>query len=171
MSSSGATAVFLLEAGMQMGLKFAGVYSVGNGAQVDVEDVLEHLDRTFDPVKDSRIKLLYLESVSDPARLLRHAASLVKKGARIAAIRDALDRAAVLGELRGTIRPAPLARAVATAICGVGLLHFEPLLDQSQLERFGVERSDFRNPPSELGRERRELIEPPSAMFMISSIS
>jgi acetyltransferase len=86
-SSSGATAVFLLEAGMQMGLKFAGVYSVGNGAQVGVEDVLEHLDRTFDPVKDSRIKLLYLESVSDPARLLRHAASLVKKGARIAAIK------------------------------------------------------------------------------------
>ena len=38
-SSSGATAVFLLEAGMQMGLKFAGVYSVGNGAQVGVEDV------------------------------------------------------------------------------------------------------------------------------------
>jgi acetyltransferase len=86
-SSSGATAVFLLEAGMQMGLNFAGVYSVGNAAQVGVEDVLEHLDRTFDPVKDSRTKLLYLESVSDPARLLRHAASLVKKGARIAAIK------------------------------------------------------------------------------------
>ena len=86
-SSSGATAVFLLEAGMQMGLKFAGVYSVGNGAQVGVEDVLEHLDRTFDPETDSRIKLLYLESISDPAGLLKHAASLVRKGARIAAIK------------------------------------------------------------------------------------
>ncbi|MGD9020448.1 MAG: acetate--CoA ligase family protein [Lysobacterales bacterium] len=86
-SSSGATAVFLLEAGMRMGLKFAGVYSVGNGAQVSIEDVLEHMDRTFDPAADSRVKLLYLESVTDPAKLLKHASSLIRKGARIAAIK------------------------------------------------------------------------------------
>jgi acyl-CoA synthetase (NDP forming) len=86
-SSSGATAVFLLEAGMLMGLKFANVFSVGNSAQVGVEDVLEHMDLNFDAKTDSRIKLLYLESVSSPAKLLKHAASLINKGARIAAIK------------------------------------------------------------------------------------
>jgi acetyltransferase len=86
-SSSGATAVFLLEAGMLMGLKFANVFSVGNSAQVGVEDVLEHMDLNFDAKTDSRIKLLYLESVSSPAKLLKHASSLINKGARIAAIK------------------------------------------------------------------------------------
>ena len=32
----------------------------GHAMGVGVEDVLEHLDRTFDPVKDSRIKLVFL---------------------------------------------------------------------------------------------------------------
>lgn len=86
-SSSGATAVFLLEAGMLLGLKFAGVYSVGNSAQVGIEEVLEYMDLNHDPDKDSAIKLLYLESVSNPAKLLKHAASLIRKGVRIAAIK------------------------------------------------------------------------------------
>jgi len=86
-SSSGATAVFLLEAGMSLGLKFSSVYSVGNSAQTGVEDVLEYLDLNHDPEKDSCIKLLYLESVSDPEKLLRHASSLIRKGVRIAAIK------------------------------------------------------------------------------------
>ena len=40
-SSSGATAVFLIEAGIPYGLKFANVFSVGNSAQIGVEEVLE----------------------------------------------------------------------------------------------------------------------------------
>ncbi len=86
-SSSGATAVFIMEAGMSLGVKFANVYSVGNTAQTGVEDILEYMDEHYDPTKDSQIKLLYLESIKDPKKLLKHASSLIKKGAKIAAIK------------------------------------------------------------------------------------
>jgi acetyltransferase len=86
-SSSGATAVFLIEAGIPSGLKFSNVFSVGNSAQVGVEEVLEYMDLTHDPDRDSCIKLLYLESVAKPEKLLRHASSLIRKGVRIAAIK------------------------------------------------------------------------------------
>lgn len=86
-SSSGATAVFLIEAGIPSGLKFSNVFSVGNSAQIGVEEVLEYMDLTHDPDKDSLIKLLYLESVANPQKLLKHASSLIRKGARIAAIK------------------------------------------------------------------------------------
>jgi acetyltransferase len=86
-SSSGATAVFLLEAGIPLGLKFSSVWSVGNSAQIGVEDVLEYMDLNHDPASDSCIKLLYLESVTKPQKLLKHASSLIQKGVRIAAIK------------------------------------------------------------------------------------
>jgi len=86
-SSSGATAVFIMEAGIGLGLKFANIYSVGNAAQTSVEDVLEYMDEHFDSKKDSKIKLLYLESIKNPKKLLKHASSLINKGARIAAIK------------------------------------------------------------------------------------
>ena len=87
-SGSGATAVFIMEAGIPLGLKFNSIYSVGNAAQISVEDVLEYMDNNFDPEKDSKIKLLYLESIKDPKKLLKHAASLIRKGAKIAAIKS-----------------------------------------------------------------------------------
>lgn len=86
-SSSGATAVFIMEAGMSLGVKFANVYSIGNGAQTCVEDVLEYMDVNYNKEIDSSIKLLYLESISNPKKLLKHAASLINKGVRIAAIK------------------------------------------------------------------------------------
>jgi acetyltransferase len=86
-SSSGATAVFLMEAGIPSGLKFSNVFSVGNSAQIGVEEVLEYMDQTHDPDRDSCIKLLYLESVAKPEKLLKHASSLIRKGVRIAAIK------------------------------------------------------------------------------------
>ena len=86
-SSSGATAVFIMEAGMSLGVKFANVYSIGNGAQTCVEDVLEYMDINYNKETDSSIKLLYLESISNPKKLLKHAASLINKGVRIAAIK------------------------------------------------------------------------------------
>ena len=92
-SGSGATAVFIMETAITGGLRFSSVWSVGNSAQTGVEDVLEHLDLTFDPEKSSRIKLLYMESISDPARLLRHASSLIRKGCRIAAIKAGTSEA------------------------------------------------------------------------------
>ena len=97
-SGSGATAVFIMEAGIPNGLTFSSVYSVGNSAQTGVEDVLQHLDETFDPVNSSKVKLLYIEIIDKPDRLLRHATSLVRKGCRLAAIKagtsDAGSRAA-----------------------------------------------------------------------------
>lgn len=86
-SGSGATAVFILETAITGGLPFSSVWSVGNSAQTGVEDVLEHLDITFDPLTSSRIKLLYIENIADPQRFLRHSASLIRKGCRIAAIK------------------------------------------------------------------------------------
>jgi len=86
-SSSGATAVFIMEAGMSLGVKFANVYSIGNGAQTCVEDVLEYIDNNYNIDTDSSIKLLYLESIANPKKLLKHAASLINKGVRIAAIK------------------------------------------------------------------------------------
>ena len=38
-SGSGATAVFIMESGLQKGLRFNHVFSVGNSAQLGVEDV------------------------------------------------------------------------------------------------------------------------------------
>jgi acetyltransferase len=87
-SASGATMVYLLEAAIPCGLKFRNIFSVGNSAQVGIEDVLQYWDETFDPEDSARIKLLYIEQISDPGRLLRHARSLVNKGCRIAAIKS-----------------------------------------------------------------------------------
>lgn len=86
-SSSGGTALFIMESGMTKGLRFASVWTVGNSKQIGVEDVLEHMDRTFDPVFDSKIKMLYIEQIKNPDKLLFHASSLISKGCRIAAIK------------------------------------------------------------------------------------
>jgi len=87
-SGSGATAVFIMEASMPKGLEFASVYSVGNSAQLGVEDVLEYLDNSFDPATSSHVKLLYVESINKPDKLLKHASSLISKGCKIAAIKS-----------------------------------------------------------------------------------
>jgi acetate---CoA ligase (ADP-forming) len=86
-SASGATLVYLLEMAIPRGLKFRDIFSVGNSAQVSVEDVLQYWDETFDEQQSSWIKLLYLEQITDPKRFLKHARSLVNKGCRIAAIK------------------------------------------------------------------------------------
>ncbi len=87
-SGSGATAVFIIETGVSKGLTFNSVYSVGNSAQLGVEEVLEYLDETFDEKTSSKIKLLYIENVDKPNKLLKHASSLIRKGCRIAAIKS-----------------------------------------------------------------------------------
>jgi len=92
-SGSGATAVFIMEAGIPNGLTFSSVYSVGNSAQIGVEEVLQHMDETFDPGLSSRVKLLYLETIAKPDLLLKHALSLVRKGCRIAAIKSGISEA------------------------------------------------------------------------------
>ena len=86
-SGSGATAVFILESAVTKGLQFNSVWSIGNGHQIGIETVLEYMDEHFDPEHDSLIKLLYIENIADPDKLLFHATSLIRKGCRIAAIK------------------------------------------------------------------------------------
>ena len=86
-SGSGATAVFILESAVTKGLSFNSVWSVGNGKQIGIEAVLEYMDEHFDPERDSLVKLLYIENIADPDKMLYHATSLIRKGCRIAAIK------------------------------------------------------------------------------------
>ncbi len=86
-SGSGATAVFILESAVAKGLPFNSVWSIGNGKQIGIEDVLQYMDEHFDEELDSKVKLLYIENVGNPDKLLFHASSLIRKGCRIAAIK------------------------------------------------------------------------------------
>ena len=86
-SGSGATAVFILESAVIKGLKFNSVWSIGNGKQIGIEDVLQYMDEHFNPETDSKVKLLYIENISNPDKLLFHASHLIRKGCRIAAIK------------------------------------------------------------------------------------
>ena len=86
-SGSGATAVYVLESAVSKGLPFNSVWSVGNGRQIGIESVLEYMDEHFDAERDSLVKLLYIENIADPDKLLYHATSLIRKGCRIAAIK------------------------------------------------------------------------------------
>lgn len=92
-SGSGATACFILESAIPKGLTFASVFSVGNSAQIGVEEILQYLDETFDPQKSSKVKLLYIENISKPQLLLKHASSLISKGCKIAAIKAGASEA------------------------------------------------------------------------------
>ena len=86
-SGSGATALFIIESALPKGLRFSRVFSVGNSAQTGVEEVLEYWDMTYDPAISSPIKLIYVETIPNPDKLLHHASSLIRKGCRIAAIK------------------------------------------------------------------------------------
>ncbi|HAN17161.1 MAG: CoA ligase [Bacteroidetes bacterium GWC2_33_15] len=92
-SGSGATAVFIMEASIPKGLKFSSVYSVGNSAQMGVEDILKYMDESFDAKTSSKVKLLYVESINKPEMLLKHASSLIQKGCKIAAIKSGSSEA------------------------------------------------------------------------------
>lgn len=87
-SGSGATAVFILESAVSKGLQFNSVWSIGNGKQIGIEDVLQYMDEHFNAENDSKVKLLYIENISNPDKLLFHASNLIRKGCRIAAIKS-----------------------------------------------------------------------------------
>ena len=87
-SGSGATAVFILESAVSKGLQFNSVWSIGNGKQIGIEDVLQYMDEHFNAETDSKVKLLYIENISNPDKLLFHASNLIRKGCRIAAIKS-----------------------------------------------------------------------------------
>jgi acyl-CoA synthetase (NDP forming) len=86
-SGSGATAVFIIESSIPKGLTFSSVFSVGNSAQTGIEDIVEYWDTNYCEGVSSPVKLLYIETIRDPDKLLYHASSLIRKGCRIAAIK------------------------------------------------------------------------------------
>ncbi len=86
-TGSGATAVFILETAIQMGLKFSSIYSVGNSAWIGVEEILKFWDENYIEGKSSKVKLIYLEQINKPDLFLHHSRSLVKKGCKIIAIK------------------------------------------------------------------------------------
>ena len=92
-SGSGATIVFIMEAAHKLGISFSNVFSVGNCAQIGIEEVLEYLDNTYEEGVSSPVKLLYIESIHNPNKLQKHASSLIAKGARIAAIKSGYSQA------------------------------------------------------------------------------
>jgi len=92
-SGSGGTAVFIMESAIPKGLTFSRVISVGNSAQLGVEEVLEYWDQNSESESEARVKLLYIETIHNPDKFLFHAASLVKKGFRLAAIKAGSSKA------------------------------------------------------------------------------
>lgn len=85
-SGSGATADFLAELAIERGLLLSSVFTVGNAAQVGVEDILGMMDEHFGS-GSAKVKALYMESVKKPQKLLRHARSLISKGCSIVGIK------------------------------------------------------------------------------------
>ncbi|MDL2221959.1 acetate--CoA ligase family protein, partial [Parabacteroides sp. OttesenSCG-928-N08] len=87
-SSSGGTALFIMESALTKGLRFNSVWTVGNSKQIGVEEVIEYMDRNYNAAIDSKIKILYIEQIKEPDKLLYHASSLIRKGCKIAAIKS-----------------------------------------------------------------------------------
>jgi Acyl-CoA synthetase (NDP forming) len=98
-SSSGGTITYIIESAMRIGLRFNSAWSIGNAAQIGIEDILEYLDKEFDPETSPKIKLLYLEKISNPDRFLLHSSSLINKGCKIAAIKSGSSTSAVAQHL------------------------------------------------------------------------
>ncbi len=87
-SGSGATAVFTLEAARKTGLTFNSLITVGNSAQIGIEEVLEHWDETHKEGQGSQVKTLYLETVRNPGKFLKHCISLRRKGCRLVGLKS-----------------------------------------------------------------------------------
>ena len=121
-TGSGATAVFIKEYGISNGLKFNSVWAVGNSAQLGIEDVLEHLDETFDPEKSSHVIMLYMEKIGDPQRLLKHSRNLINKGCHIAAIKSGNSAAGSRAASSHTGALATSDAAVDALFCKAGIV-------------------------------------------------
>jgi acyl-CoA synthetase (NDP forming) len=86
-SGSGATVDYVMECGSIRGLSFGTVINLGNSVQMGVEDLLQLHDQNYGP-ESARILMLYMESVKKPAKLLRHARGLVRKGCILIGIKS-----------------------------------------------------------------------------------
>lgn len=87
-SASGATVVFIMEEAERHALNFSNIFSVGNSAQIGVEDVLEYLDMTFTGTAAHKVITLYIENIANAQAFATHTRSLIRKGASIVAIKS-----------------------------------------------------------------------------------
>ena len=55
-----------MESAIPKGLTFSRVISVGNSAQLGVEEVLEYWDLNSESESEARVKLLYIETIHNP---------------------------------------------------------------------------------------------------------
>lgn len=92
-SGSGATIVFILETASQFGLPISSIFSVGNSAQLGIEEVLRYLDDNYIHGKSAPVIMLYIESINNPEMLLTHSRSLISKGAAIVALKSGISEA------------------------------------------------------------------------------
>jgi len=90
-SASGATIDYVMEQAEFRGVKLQAVFSMGNSAQTSVEDVVEMLDAAYVPGVSAQVKMIYMEGVKKPAKLLKHARSLSEKGAILAGIKSGVS--------------------------------------------------------------------------------
>lgn len=86
LSGSGATVDYLAEQATKRGLAFNSFLTVGNSAQTGVTDLMGLFDDAFD-ADSSTVKILYMEDVNEPQKLIAHAKSLAAKGCRLAGIK------------------------------------------------------------------------------------
>ena len=89
-SASGATIDYVMEQADRRGLKLESVFSMGNSAQMCVEDIVEMLDESFSETS-AKVKMIYLEGVKKPAKLLKHARSLTEKGCILVGIKSGVS--------------------------------------------------------------------------------
>jgi acyl-CoA synthetase (NDP forming) len=89
-SASGATIDYVMEQADVRGLRFESVFSCGNSAQIGVEDVVQMLDEHYTEA-DARVKIIYMEGIKKPAKLLNHARSLTGKGCILIGIKSGVS--------------------------------------------------------------------------------
>jgi acetyltransferase len=89
-SASGATIDYVMEQTTLRGLKLDSVFSMGNSAQMSVEDIVEMLDESYDDTS-AKVKMIYMEGVKKPAKLLKHARSLTGKGCILVGIKSGVS--------------------------------------------------------------------------------
>ncbi|NPA46707.1 MAG: acetate--CoA ligase family protein [Chlorobi bacterium] len=134
-SGSGATAVFIMEAAVGLGLRFNSVWTVGNAAQIGVEDVLEYLDAQYAEGTRKTI-MIYAETIKNPGKWLRHARSLRRKGIHLTGIKAGISESGSRAASSHTGAMASPDRAVDALFRKAGILRTYGRLDM--IYRAGV---------------------------------
>jgi acetyltransferase len=127
-SGSGATVDVLAEQAVRRGLAFHTFVTVGNSAQTGVTDILALFDKEHGP-HSSRHKMLYLEKLGSPAKLLWHARSLVEKGCILMAVKPGVTRDGSRAAASHTGAMVANDTAVQALLDKAGIIRLESKLD------------------------------------------